>query len=210
VTTVVVPAKGFERAKTRLRPVLDDVARASLARSLFEHVLDVAAASVTVRRVVVVTDGDDVEAVTLARGFECLRDRGEPPLRLAVDLGLQCLDGHPADAAIVVMADLPWLCPADLDALAALVQRASVVVAPDSARYGTNALALARGVRLSTAFGRGDSFRAHLEKAEAEGLSVLVHETRGLGFDVDTPEDVRTMPSLSPSPVARSETVDRV
>ena len=35
----LVPAKAFERGKSRLAPALDDAARAAFARSLFDHVL---------------------------------------------------------------------------------------------------------------------------------------------------------------------------
>ena len=92
--------------------------------------------------VVVVTDGDDVAAVARARGLRCVRDGGEPPLRVAVDLGLS--HARADDAALVLMSDLPWLTVADVDALLAGADRTAVVVGPDAHGLGTNALALAR------------------------------------------------------------------
>lgn len=205
MTTVVVPAKSFARAKSRLAQALDLPSRAALARSLFEHVLDVTVACPRVTGVVVVTDGDDVEAIARARGLACVRDAGEPPLSVAVDLGLRAVRSGvgsgalpPSEGgAVVLMADLPCLTTAEVTALVTALDRADVVVGPDAPRLGTNALALGPRVALATAFGHADSFARHLALACAHGLRVAVHESPGVALDVDTPADLarsRSMP----------------
>jgi 2-phospho-L-lactate guanylyltransferase len=186
----VVPAKSFARAKSRLAEVLGPTARAALAQRMLEHVLDVLADHEAIAGVTVVTDGDDVAAVAAARGVMCVRDRGEPPLRLAVDLGLASIPQASSRAAIVVMGDLPRVSPDDVAALVAGLRGADVVVAPDARGDGTNALALAAHATIPTAFGTGDSFRAHVEVATSRGLQVLVERRFGLALDVDTPEDL--------------------
>lgn len=207
MTTVIIPAKSFARAKSRLQPALDGPSRAALARRLFEHVLDVARA-VDGTDVLVVTDGDDVEATARPRGIRCVRDPGEPPLRLAVDLGLEVARSKGQGAALVLMADLPWVTEADVVALVSALDRADVVVGPDTRRLGTNALALRPGVSMPTAFGRDDSFREHLARAEALGLRAHVHESPSVAFDVDTPADLRAMTVLTGRRAARSGSVD--
>jgi 2-phospho-L-lactate guanylyltransferase len=182
----IVPAKGFARAKSRLDGVLDAASRSTLARDMLAHVLDTLRSSNEIANVVVVTDGEDVEALARAYGATCVRDRGEPPLRLAVDVGLDALPAH-ADA-LVVMADLPWLTTGDIRSLVVALASADVVVAPDASGEGTNALAL-RG-RMRTAFGGGDSFAEHMARATSAGLTTRVVESRGLAFDVDTPADL--------------------
>jgi 2-phospho-L-lactate guanylyltransferase len=209
VTTVIIPAKSFARAKSRLHPVLDAPGRASFARSLFEHALDAVAACPRVQRVLVVTDGDDVEALAAARGLDCVRDRGEPPLSLAVDLALAHARARGPCRALVLMADLPRLTAADVTALVAGLDHGSVVTGPDVLRRGTNALGLAAGVSLPTAFGRIDSFRDHLAIAAERDLRVYVHESAGVAFDVDTPADLRAMGALSERPLVRTGSADR-
>jgi 2-phospho-L-lactate guanylyltransferase len=210
VTTVIVPVKSFARGKSRLADVLDAPSRATLARALLDHVLDVVGACDRVTRVLVVTDGDDVEAVAQARGLSCVRDTGTPPLRVAVDLGLEVAWRHAADPALVLMADLPWLTAADIAALVAGLDRADVVLGPDARHLGTNALVLGPGVRLPTAFGRADSFQEHMALAAALGHRAWVHESTGLGFDVDTPSDLRAMSALSERRRARTGSAGRV
>jgi 2-phospho-L-lactate guanylyltransferase len=210
VTTAIVPAKSFARAKSRLADVLDAPSRAALARTLFDHVLDVVVDSVRVSRVLVVTDGDDVEAVARARGLPCVRDTGTPPLRVAVDLGLEVVRERGAEGVLVLMTDLPWLSSADVTALVDGLVRAEVVLGPDSRHLGTNALGLGPGVCLPTAFGRADSFQEHSERARSLGLRVYVRESPGIGFDVDTPSDLRAMNMLSERRRARTGSAGRV
>jgi 2-phospho-L-lactate guanylyltransferase len=210
VTTAIVPAKSFARAKSRLAEVLDAPARAALARTLFDHVLDVLVACDRVTRVLVVTDGDDVEAVARGRGLPCVRDTGTPPLRVAVDLGLDVARRDAADPVLVLMADLPWLAAADVAALVDGLDRADVVLGPDARHLGTNALVLGPGVRLPTAFGRADSFQEHVARARAHGLRAHLHESTGIGFDVDTPSDLRAMSVLSERRHARTGSAGRV
>jgi len=209
VTTVVIPAKSFGRAKSRLHPVLDAPSRASLARSLFEHVVDTVTACPRVDRVLIVTDGDDVAELASTRALGCVRDQGKSPLSLAVDLGLDEARARGSGAVLVLMADLPRLTVTDVAALVAGLDHASVVTAPDVPRRGTNALGLAAGVQLLTAFGRDDSFRDHMAIAAERSLRVHVHESAGVAFDIDTPADLLAMSALSERPLARTGTAGR-
>jgi 2-phospho-L-lactate guanylyltransferase len=226
VTAVVVPAKSFARAKSRLAQALDPRARAALAQSLFEHVLDVSTACARVSGVLVVTDGDDVESIALSRGLACVRDAGEPPLSVAVDLGLRAVrdaivpaaprggagfgSGAPIESGVLVlMADLPWLTTADVASLVAALDHADLVAGPDEPRLGTNALALGPGVELATAFGRADSFAQHLAIARAKRLRVAVHESPGVALDIDTPADLRAMDAFSERRRARTGSASR-
>ncbi len=194
----VVPAKGFARAKSRLEGVLDAPSRAALAREMLAHVLDTLRSAEDVTSIVVVTDGPDVEELALAYGARCIRDRGEPPLRLAVDVGLGEVSSD--SDALVVMADLPWITVNDVRSLVAALTRADVVVAPDASRQGTNALALTSRGRMRTAFGSGESFAEHLARAKHAGLTTRIVESRGLAFDVDTPADLAELYAVSGPP----------
>ena len=64
-----------------------------------------------------------------------------------------------------------------------------MVISPDGARSGTNALLIHPPDVLPFAFGPG-SFEAHLEAAHERGLDLKVCERSHLAFDLDTAGDL--------------------
>lgn len=194
---VVLPVKGFARAKSRLSPVLAGAERAALARQLCEHVLSTLACCEGVDGVLVLSDSDEVLELAARYGRTGEREGApragpeRPLLGALVDAGLERVLQHGARAALILMSDLPRVDAADLSRLVALLREHDCVIAPDLREQNTNALALrlAPEHSLQTAFGTGDSFRLHLELARGRGLRTTVHRSIGLGFDVDLPED---------------------
>jgi 2-phospho-L-lactate guanylyltransferase len=189
----LVPAKSFARAKSRLADALGDAQRADLARSMLEHVLSVLASCKEIAGVLVVTDGDDVAELARARGAVAVRDAERPPLGAIVDAALAELRARGADAALVLMSDLPDLAGGDVRAIVEQMAELDVIVAPDLRDEGTNALGLRPPDRLRTSFGNRDSFARHVRAAEAAGLRVGLHRSEGLGFDVFEPADLERL-----------------
>lgn len=181
---LVVPARDFRTAKSRLAPVLGPVARAALARELLAHVLATARRAAEPLRVVVATDTPEVAAFAAAAGASALLD---PPGGTLTTVVRAALDRLATDAPrVVCMADLPWLTPDDLAAALALAHAGRVALAPDHAGVATNLLALPAGRALRTAFGLPGSLARHLA-AVPEGAALV--QTPGLARDLDTPED---------------------
>jgi 2-phospho-L-lactate guanylyltransferase len=186
----VVPVKCFTRAKSRLGEVLSEAARADLARALCDHALTVLASCPRVDGVVVATDCTLVERFAESRGALVVRDVTVGSLARIVDHALDALTVRGASAALVLMADLPLLTVADIDALVSALDRAPVVLAPDRGETGTNALALSPPDRLATCFGSEVSFSRHLARARSARIPVAVHRSEGLAFDLDSPADL--------------------
>jgi 2-phospho-L-lactate guanylyltransferase len=186
----LVPAKAFDRGKSRLRPALSDEARAAFARALFDHVLGALAGSAAVAGVLVATDSPAVAAAARAHGAAVRFDAPGPSgLAAIVDAGLGELAERGATTALVLMADLPELTPDDVRGLVAAAAAAPVAIVRASDGTHTNALALTPPDCLRTAFGRADSFAAHVERARAAGLGVTVVDNARIAFDVDGPDD---------------------
>lgn len=192
----LVPVKRFDQGKSRLGELLDGAARAALARSMFDRVvgqvLGGLVASGELAGTLVVTDGDDVAERARARGAEVSLSAGVGPNRrlgIIVDEALALLTARGAEAALVIMGDLPALGPDDVRALAALLAGHDLVLAPDAAGTGTNALALRLPPRMPTRFRGGESLADHVADARAAGLRLAMCERPGLRFDVDQPED---------------------
>lgn len=189
-TWAVVPAKSLVRGKSRLSPALDDAARARFARSLLEHVLDVLRAC-SLQGILVATDGDDVADLATSRGAAVLPDAGGGPLAAVVDRALAEVAARNAEAALVLMADLPRIEPGDVATILAALKGHDVVLVRDHLGNHTNALALAPPTAMATRFGRADSFEAHLATARETGLRAAVVHNDRIAFDVDVPADHR-------------------
>lgn len=186
----VVPVKAFAQSKTRLAPALSAAERSSLARATFEHVLSVLAAVPELSGVLVATECPEVAALATGRASVGFHPANGEPLRLVVDRALAEVAARGAGAAIVLMADLPWLAPDEVSSIAAALERADAVLVPDEREDGSNGIALAVPAPFPTAFAEPASFSRHRELATTRGLAIEVARGRGLAFDVDRPADL--------------------
>jgi 2-phospho-L-lactate/phosphoenolpyruvate guanylyltransferase len=192
----VIPVKSFALAKSRLAHLSAD-RRAALARSMFEHVIDVLRAGDDMEGIAVLTNDDHVAAAARDLGAEVVRDpappvsgAARPALGRVVDAALDRLAARGVPAALVLMSDLPRLHARAVAALVARMRDHQVVIAPDLREQGTNALGLSPPDCIRTCFGHGDSLHRHLAAARGRGLGHVVHRDRALGLDIDLPADL--------------------
>jgi 2-phospho-L-lactate guanylyltransferase len=195
--SAVVPVKDLRGTKSRLAPILDPGARAGLTLYMMGCVVT-AIGEAGVEDVCVVSpdrivlnEAQGRSATPLVQESRGLNPALEEGRRRALDLGVGTL--------LVFPADLPLLDAADVRAVLEVSEGASVVISPDGARSGTNALLVRPPGALPFAFGP-DSFEAHLEAARGRGLEVRVCERPHLAFDLDTAGDLAR---LKKSGVAR-------
>ena len=196
---LVVPVRGFDDAKSRLRASLSPVQRRTLAQNCATGVL---------RRDVpclkfVVCDDDEVE--TWARNCDAIPIRVESQglngsLHEATPL---IVEKYPADMLMIVHADLPL--PHELDRVIAVLQSAldsglnndfngsgRVLINPVRHRDGTNVLALSKSLIGKWQFAYGEnSFTHHQHEAHRLNCQVDIFESMYLGFDIDTSEDLQ-------------------
>ncbi len=189
----VVPVKDFARAKSRLQPVLSGAERTALARRLCEHALRTLAQCAELAGVLVLSDSAEVLELARRHGHSAERELAAVPgygaLGAIIDDGLLRVRRRGAQAALVLMADLPRVRADELAQLLSLLRTHDWVIAPDLREQNTNALALRLDRSLATAFGTGDSFRLHRQLAEQAGLRAAIYRAAGLGFDIDLPAD---------------------
>ena len=192
---VLLPAKSFSRAKSRLGAVLSDAQRQRLAEALFERALEAVRACVEGAQIAVATDSAEVAQRVRAYGARVILD-GEQPARLGevVDRALDQLYLGGARRCLVLMTDLPLLEPPDVRALLLDLRNADCVVAPDSEDQGTNALGIPLAANNRWCFGHPDSFPRHLRAAAQRGFELRVVRRPALAFDLDTPEQLQRLP----------------
>ena len=192
-----MPVKDLRGTKSRLAPILDPGARAGLTLYMMGRVV-AAIRSSGIEDVCVVSPDRIVLNEAQRRGATPLlqESRGLNPAleegrRRALELG--------ASTLLILPADLPLVDEEDVRAVLRAAEEQSVVIAPDGAHTGTNALLTRPPDALPFAFGP-DSFEAHLEAARRRGLDVKVCERVHLAFDLDTAGDLAR---LNKSGVAR-------
>ncbi len=183
----VVPVKDLKGTKSRLAPILNPGARAGLTLYMMGRVV-AAIGEAGVEDVYVVSPDRIVLGEAKGRGAAPLlqESRGLNPAleegrRRALELGARTL--------LVLPADLPLLDADDVRAVLEAAEGYPVVISPDGARTGTNALLTRPPDALPFAFGP-TSFEAHLEAARSRGLDVRVCERSHLAFDLDTAGDL--------------------
>jgi 2-phospho-L-lactate/phosphoenolpyruvate guanylyltransferase len=186
-TSVAVPVRAFEGAKSRLGAVLDAEERRDLVEGLLRRTVAAALAAPGIVEVVVVSPDPEVLAVAESAGARPVlqRSRGLNP---ALQEARAAATG---ERLLVLPGDLPTLTSADLARVLAAGDEAgspSVVLVPDRHRRGTNALLLDPPDAIDPAFG-GDSRAGHAWLAES--ADIPFRELTGLlDLDLDTPDDL--------------------
>lgn len=206
-TLAIVPLRGPGTGKTRLAregedgPGLEPSERAVLTSAMLSDVLSAVRDSPIETAVVAAADAA-ASALATALGVGVVRDPPGSDLNQALRTAVGRI---PADAVVIVTADLPCLTGEDL---AELVSRDAQVVIGPTADGGTSALLRRPPTVVPTAYGPGSATR-HLDIARAAGVTSAVVDRPGFRTDVDTWEDLRGLLSVDVGP-ATAAMLDRL
>jgi 2-phospho-L-lactate/phosphoenolpyruvate guanylyltransferase len=193
---VVLPVRSISGGKARLGGALDAEERETLILGMLRHIVltirEWGGAAVT--HVVSLDPALLADAASLGADTVRQLDGG---LNEAIVAGRRRARQTGATAMLVVPADLPLLDGTSLErlvdaadaALAAGSGRPVVVLAPADARGGTNALLVSPLDVIEPDFG-AMSLQCHTQAAADVDATVLMVVDPGLGFDLDTPDDV--------------------
>jgi 2-phospho-L-lactate guanylyltransferase len=188
----IVPMKPLAEAKQRLASELEPMARSELSRRLFERTLRILKRVRGITRIAVVSR--DEKVLRLARRWRAWAMwETRPGLNEALAQATRVAVANGVHAILIVPADLPKLTTADIEHIVELGARPPcVIVAPDRRDEGTNALLVNPAGLIEYAFG-AQSAAAHRRRAEQAGARVELYRSVTVGFDLDTPEDARTL-----------------
>jgi 2-phospho-L-lactate guanylyltransferase len=185
---IAVPMKSLAAAKRRVAPELTPLERGALTLAMLEDVLD-AAQAVNGWETWVISPDEVVLEIAVRRGAMSVPEE-KPPLASAIRQVERLALEQQADALAVLPGDLPLITTEALTG--ALRTLGPVVLAPSQDEVGTNLL-LRRPPRAIPARFGPQSFRRHLDQAEARGLPTAVVDRRELSFDLDLPSDILTL-----------------
>ncbi len=191
----IIPVKALDGAKQRLSAALDQPARAALVLWLLQRVILAVQTSVQVDHLAVVSPDNDVLARARHLGATALRQH-TGDLNIGLELGREWALANGADTLLVLLGDLPLVRGADIAGMVKTqvkeqaarrphhTSTGQVVLAPDRAQTGTNALLLRPPDCLPFAFGP-DSCARHRALAHQLGLGLSLYHRESIAFDVD-------------------------
>lgn len=195
---IVIPARGLATGKSRLTAALSPEARAALTGRMLTRVIRASLEAEVACDVVVVSPDEatlDLVGHIDPRVHALRQNLAMPGLNPALQQARRWAIRRGAPAMLVLFGDLPLLTADDVRALA--WAEAPVVLAPDRHGRGTNAAVVPlfhRDAESAFHFQFGDgSFAAHLAEAERLELAAVSVFAPGTAFDLDTPEDWRSL-----------------
>jgi len=186
---VIIPAKPFEQAKTRLAPLLSPAQRASLSRHLLRRTIRLAR---QVGDVVVISQASAVRHLAKQNGAWALVE-SHTGLNAALQQASKWAAAQARAATLILPADLPLLTLADLTEITALAKETpAIVIAPCRRHDGTNALLVQPPNLIEFTFGP-NSFQQHRRLARAAGIEPKIYQSPTVALDLDYPEDLKRL-----------------
>jgi 2-phospho-L-lactate guanylyltransferase len=185
----IVPVKPFQRAKSRLAPILPAGERETLSKGLLTHTLGTLAQVSRIEQTLVISR--DPAALAVARSYKVktVTETNTQDLNTALRRATEMALSFHVNAILILPTDLPLITPVDVEQmLEPTGDTPSVVIASDRHGAGTNALFLRPPDVLTLAFGP-NSFAAHMQRAQSIGVHLRVCYAPHLALDLDTPDD---------------------
>ena len=185
---ILIAVRPVEDGKSRLASVLPVDKRSILNQRLFDHVCEISLSVLPADRIIIVSRSQALLEQGRARGMEAVLETGSG-LNEALEQGAAVAASKGSGPLLALATDLPGLGHGDLAAMVEASRRADIVIAPDHAGRGTNALLMAQPHAIPFRYGP-DSLAAHISAAREAGLVHVLVERPGLSLDVDTAEDL--------------------
>jgi 2-phospho-L-lactate guanylyltransferase len=198
-TIPIIPMKRLSEGKSRLANQLTVDQRAALVAGMLRRVISaVKSANIGLFWVV----GGDARVRHLTRNFD-----GVWFEELGRDLNDTVAKGferafEQGCSAIYLPGDLPFIKPSDLQTLLRSSERGNVTLAPARRDGGTNGIVVPHGIPFVPELGQR-SFAKHLSQAAGKGISVAICYSQGLGFDLDTIDDLEAYEHMEPGLLER-------
>jgi len=199
-TIPIIPMKPLSEGKTRLARQLTRDQRAELIVGMLRRVIAaIKSASIELFWVI----GGDERVMQLTRNNDGLwleelgRNLNDTLTKAFERAYLQ------GNSALYLPGDLPFIKPSDITSLLRSSERGSnITLAPARRDGGTNAIVVPHGIPFLPELGQR-SFAKHLSQAAAKEISVSIYYSQGLGFDLDTIDDLESYEHMEPGLLQR-------
>ena len=196
----IIPMKPLAEGKTRLGRQFNQSQRADLAAGMLRRVISaIKGASIGLFWVI----GGDDRVTHLVRNEDgiWLPDMGRN-LNDTLSKAFASASGE-GYSALYLPGDLPFIKPSDvINLIRSSERRKNITLAPARRDGGTNGILVPQGTFFQPELGQR-SFAKHLAKAARMEVSVAICYSPGLGFDLDTVDDLETYEQMEPGLLER-------
>ena len=196
----IIPMKPLAEGKTRLGRQFSQSQRADLAAGMLNRVISaIKGASIELFWVI---GGDDritqmvrnQDGIWLPEMGRNLNDTVSKAFASASKEGY---------SALYLPGDLPFIKPSDvINLIRSSERRNNITLAPARRDGGTNGILVPQGIYFEPELGQR-SFAKHLAQAARMEVSVAICYSPGLGFDLDTVDDLATYEQMEPGLLER-------
>jgi len=196
----IIPMKPLAEGKTRLGRQFNQSQRADLAAGMLRRVISaIKGASIGLFWVI----GGDDRVTHLVRNEDgiWLPDMGRN-LNDTLSKAFASASGE-GYSALYLPGDLPFIKPSDvINLIRSSERRKNITLAPARRDGGTNGILVPQGTFFQPELGQR-SFAKHLAQAARMEVSVAICYSPGLGFDLDTVDDLETYEQMEPGLLER-------
>jgi len=189
---ILVPVKNLCSAKQRLASILDQATRTELAQTMLYDVLEVLGTWVDRPDVAVVTSDPFATGLAAHFSFEVIPDRANRSETDAIDMATRVCEARGIESTLVIPGDIPLIQAHELQFVLEKAPSEGSVLVPAGDGRGTNAAFRRPAGLFPLRFGN-DSFKPHLDAAQATQRPCVVLSLSGIGLDVDNPSDLRQL-----------------
>ncbi|CAH0992602.1 Phosphoenolpyruvate guanylyltransferase [Sinobacterium norvegicum] len=190
---VLIPTKALNDVKQRLAPLLNAEQRRRLFEAMLRDLLQQIGRVDSVNSVLLIGGDEEIASIATDNGAYWLAERGND-LNAAVTQGVAALKASGRGQVLILHGDLPL---AGADEISQLIsshyqQNKQISLVADNAGQGTNALLVNTDCAVEFSYGEG-SLQRHEEQFKDQGIDYQTLGLPGLGFDIDTPNDVNQL-----------------
>jgi 2-phospho-L-lactate guanylyltransferase len=188
----IVPAKQFEKGKSRLASLLDMRDRVKLGELLLDCTLHTLENATTLYSTVVISTDRRAKKIAEMHGAIFVDERKHIGVNNAVNIANDYCTRAGAIATVVVPQDLPLALSEDIDKIcnAAKDYERCLIICP-SARYDGSNVLLRRPPKLIDSHYNNNSFNMHINAAKKVGAKIKIVLSHRMMRDLDTPEDAK-------------------
>ena len=188
----IVPAKQFEKGKSRLASLLDIRDRVKLGELLLDSTLHTLENATALYSTVVISTDVRAKRIAKMHGAIFVDEGKQIGVNNAVNLANDYCARAGAVATVVVPQDLPLALSEDIDMIcnSAKEYDRCLIICP-SARYDGSNVLLRRPPKLIDSHYDNNSFNMHINAAKKIGAKIKIILSQRMMLDLDTLEDAQ-------------------
>jgi len=188
----IVPAKQFEKGKSRLAPLFDICDRVKLGELLLDSTLHTLENATALYSTVVISTDVRAKRIAKMHGAIFVDEGKHIGVNNAVNMANDYCARAGAVATVVVPHDLPLALSEDIDMIcnAAKDYDRCLIICP-SARYDGSNVLLRRPPKLIDSHYDNNSFNMHINAAKKIGAKIKIILSQRMMRDLDTLEDAQ-------------------